>query len=358
MLKRTLPLLTKQQGNGINSLKSIFHLKSPLINHRFYSTNKLNNETNQQQPQQTTTSSNEQTTTNKIPKGALSTIFQSPFLKDDSNKDTYYGTIRELIGIKLKDVPTSIIIFSTLLSAPLLFGTTAFYFSSIPAHIILNYQLNYSAILLTLFSSIHTGLEIGDYLNVKKFINYLNRNNNFNPSLNNKQSTVNNNTTIKEEKVEDLIKEGKKAHTTARIMITLIPTCLAFTTLTLPFIQSTLLLCFGYLFLAFYDGLLTSRGLTPFWFTSFKIPVTIAIVSCIIFSLFFYLIYGAMEQFEKDIEKEKEKVEKLRKFGQREPIDFIGLAKTKQSDLMSAREKVMKEEAALEEEIEKEIRQK
>jgi len=261
--------------------------------------------------------------TSAQPKQTLSSLFKSPFLKREDERNTYMGPFREMVSVSLKEVPTSALALAFLASFPLILGTSSFYFSSLPAYVLFGYQLNYASILIVLLGASHLSFEFSNFVNLEKFKAFLHAQqistSKFDPT---KQ--------LPSIDAEKELEARKSTHATTRIILTLLPAMVGFVCLSLPIVKASLLLSVAFPILAYYDAVMTSRGLAPNWFPSFKVPVTIAIVSTILVSLFFYLIYGAMQQFEEDNKNQVEELENMRKRGgSREQVDFLEMAKAK-----------------------------
>ena len=279
-------------------------------------------------------SKKEATIVNQPPRETLSSFFKSPFLKRDNEQEEYLGPIREMISVSMKEVPTGALIATGVAILPVMVGAASFYFSSLPAYVLFGYQLNYSSTLLTLLGASHLGFLFADYVHPAKFKSYImSQNTNFDP------------TAAKQEEV-DISKELEKrktAHTVMRFVLFSFCQLVAFSCLALPVVKSSLLLAGTFSILSYYDAVMTSRGLAPNWFTSLKVPITIVLVATILSSLFFYLIYGAMEQFDEDTEKELQKFEDSRKKGGlRETINFVEEAKAKKEHLVQLSEQKQK----------------
>ncbi|KAG2388445.1 hypothetical protein C9374_000609 [Naegleria lovaniensis] len=258
----------------------------------------------------------------------VSSFFKSPFIKTQDERNQYLGTFREIISVSLKEIPNSVVAIATILFLPLAFGTTSFYFSSLPASVLLEYQLNYASMLLILFGSTHLGLEFANFVNKEKFRSFLEAQKSVSPFTPSKQQE----NTVPVD-VEKELEARKTSHSVVRGVLCSLPPMVGFLCLSLPVLQSTLLLSLTFIVLSYYDAYLTARGLAPQWFTSLKIPFTIIIVATLIVSFFFYIVYGAMQQFEKSTEQELAQFEKKSRARSREGIDFLAVAEAKKNRL-------------------------
>lgn len=260
----------------------------------------------------------------------LSSILKSPFIKTEDERNQFLGTFREIISVSLKEVPNSAVVISGILCLPLIFGATSFYISSLPASLLLEYQLNYASMLLVLFGSTHLGLEFVNFINKKKFKSFLEAQKPllpFTPTKLQQEGT----TPIID--IEKELETRKSSHSIIRGVLSCLPPMVGFLCLSLPLLQSTLLLSLTFIVMTYYDAYLTARGLAPQWFVSLKVPFTLIIVTTLIVSFFFYIVYGAMQQFEKHSDKLTHVDEKQSRTSSREGIDFLAMAEAKQKRL-------------------------
>ncbi|KAL0485061.1 sodium/potassium/calcium exchanger [Acrasis kona] len=170
------------------------------------------------------------------------------------------------VAFDLNSVPPKVKAFSTVAILPAAICSGLLLFSNIEPDLIMNTQLNYTAIMLAMQGAVHFGLALKNEL----FINPM--------------SVIKS----KEDKSDDV--PGRKDIDFSKTLWSILPAFIATTSLSLPPFGASLLLAGGFLVLTLYDITSITIGGAPHWFASYRMPFVIMIVVLLVISFLSYSV--------------------------------------------------------------------
>lgn len=205
-------------------------------------------------------------------------------------------------------IPIRVNLFSIITILPTVAATSLLLFSDLPSDLILNYQLNYSAIILAFQGAIHLGMAYGAYgdpIAAKlKNINIVKKDDTC-PTMEQISATVNNKerTQLLDTRSPVSIETNVA---TSRMLWAFLPSTFAFSSLNLPPLPAIVVLAVGYAILCIYDVSTAYSKMAPYWFPAHRIPHSTIMVLFLVVSFFLY----GLSNFQKNL---KAKTELLRR---------------------------------------------
>jgi hypothetical protein len=162
------------------------------------------------------------------------------------------------------------------------------FLANIDYEMLMNYQLNYSALLLVAYGTIHLGLSLAD--------------NNNNETVNDRKEPTGMNTS---DKNSNIVTQSDSAvlntlNRWKRTLLALYPMGFAFTSFNLPVLSASVLLILGHIISAAMDSWVSTQGLVPKWYTTMRISNCLIICLSIALSTFFFLFRSALDSLDKE----------------------------------------------------------
>jgi hypothetical protein len=253
-----------------------------------------------------------------------------PNLTFDEMKKLGYETrgdyISKRISVHPNSIPHSMAFYSLLTTLPVITGSAMFAFASttnpaivseasstnaetvaetvswISNEMLMNYQLNYSALLLVSYAAIHLGLNYGAFhlppVEKKVVIDK-------SAEAQEQKRTAEEQQLVNESILAETNRERTELLTRSkysidspvgwgRLALALYPIGFAFSTFSIPVIPATIILVSGHLITALVDTWMSYRGLAPRWYPAVRLTCAVVIISSLSISLFFYLFSTAI----------------------------------------------------------------
>lgn len=250
------------------------------------------------------------------PTESSSSSSSSAMIKPSEESIAARAAVRETITLAVSSMPRAVQSLSIALTLPLLVSPAFYTMQSLDPETLITLQLNYSALLLLMFGSMHIGLAMAGYgkwgdgqtssdMIVQK------------KSTTAQKAVVDNTATELRNAAQtnrqwtqavDALPTGVSSpHGWTRMLYGFVSAAVALMSLSFPALQAVVLLSVSHALLLLYDILATRQGLAPWWFAAFKTPIVIITIVITIMSLLFYLVYGTMYRLKRErLEMQKE----------------------------------------------------